>query len=248
MFFHEAVYDLNILVKQNMHVHSTFSGCAKKMMTLENIIKKSEEAGVEKIAITDHSSIYPSDNIKEQNKQLKKQMEGIKTNLQVLFGGELSAYGVNKFGESHETDMSLDYRLYTYNHYHQDFWEHPEEKTPRGYKRQAFDILTALFESGRADCIAHPFIGRFVDAFADKTEMTRAITDNELGDIMEKGFRAKVAWELNTGAIFGDPVFFRRYFQIGKELGVVFNFGTDAHHENGLNTVAFLRELKKILY
>ena len=42
MFFHEKTYDVDELVRHNMHIHTTFSGCAKPEMTVKNIIEEAE--------------------------------------------------------------------------------------------------------------------------------------------------------------------------------------------------------------
>lgn len=249
MFLHEATYDLEELAKHNLHVHTNMSSCAKPPMTVANIVNEAVNSGIEMIALTNHAPDGRFVDIMRNNENIREELKTCNTDkIKVLVSAELSAYGVNKYSNTFEEDMSLDYRLYTYNHYHVDFWEHPKERTAQGYKEHAFAVLTALFESKRADCIAHPFIGRFIKCCEDKTEIPRAITDNELGDIMEKGFKHKVAWELNTGALIGYPEFARRYFQIGKEIGVVFNLGTDAHRLDGINTFQFIDRLKKILY
>ena len=65
---------------------------------------------------------------------------------------------------------------------------------------------------------------------------------------MEKANRHEIAWELNVPAILGDPEFYHRYFQIGKEVGVVFNLGTDAHKLCNIDTKQFVEQLKNILY
>ena len=88
----------------------------------------------------------------------------------------------------------------------------------------------------------------YVKALADFHDVTKAFKDNEIGDIMEKAHKKEIAWELNVPAIFGDHDFFKRYFQIGREVGVVFNLGTDGHALENVDTKKFTEELKRILY
>jgi len=246
MFLHEPIYDLDILSRSNLHIHTNFSRCGKPEMRLCAILQEAEKSGLQRIALTDHSPIEGS--FLAQIHELKAQAAAIETPVKILFGAELSAYGVGKSSESFGIRAALDYRLYSYNHYHQEFWEFPQEQTPEGFREHAFAILRALFQTGEADCIAHPFYGRFLDALNDPKDATRAISDTQLGDIMREGTAAKVAWELNTGAIRTDPEFYRRYFAVGKEIGAVFNFGTDAHRLEGIDPKQFLPDLKRILY
>ena len=77
--------------------------------------------------------------------------------------------------------------------------------------------------------------------------MTQAITDRELGEIMALADAHGVAWELNTGALLGDPAFGRRYFRMGKEVGVRFYLGTDAHRLHQIDTQPLLESLQAIL-
>ena len=44
---------------------------------------------------------------------------------------ELSGYGIGKTLEGDKLRNALDYRLYSCNHYHLDFWEQAAEITPR---------------------------------------------------------------------------------------------------------------------
>jgi histidinol phosphatase-like PHP family hydrolase len=133
-------------------------------------------------------------------------------------------------------------------------WTYPEDLTAIGFWNHAKAILTQLFADKRADCIAHPFMWKTIREHItdggneDGTYVTRIIPDNELGDLLELGFRSSVAWELNKNAIKRDPVFYKRMFNLGKEIGVVFNYGTDAHTLAPVNTKEEIETIKSILY
>lgn len=244
MFFHEKTYDIDELVKCNMHIHTTFSGCAKPEMTVSNIIKTAKESGLSLIALTDHDNKNPVD---RQRKILLDEI-GDEKDIKVLVGGELSCIDIGKFLNDEECDLQMDYKLYTLNHFHVSFWGQPEDKSPRGYAVQMLKMTESVIEMRQADCFAHPFMAGYIHCFEDKHAVTRAYTDNELGDIMEKAHKKEIAWELNTGAVMGDPEFYHRYFQIGKEIGCVFNIGTDAHKLCNIDTHQFAERLKEILY
>lgn len=248
MFFHEKTYDIDELARQNLHLHTRFSRCAKPEMIAADIVKKAEECGLEMIALTDHNYPHKKNAVATQRLEILKELEDIETPVKVLVGAELSAYGIGKFADDIECDNSLDFRLYTTNHYHQDYWEHPEVITPRAYAEHMLAIMDCVIESGRADCFAHPFMAGYIHAFDDPHDVTRAFTDNEIGDIMEKANKSEIAWELNVPAVLGDPEFFHRYFQIGKEVGVVFNMGTDGHMLSRVDSKQFADDFKRILY
>lgn len=246
MYKTEATYDFEELAKRNLHIHTTHSPCAMPEMNVRAIIQEAENDNLEVISFTDHYNSTDFE-IMANNQKLRDQAAQCDTNVKILYSAELTAYGVGKFLDSIEVNRLIDYRLYAYNHYHMNYWEHPEEKTPRGYVQHAIDVLESLFKTDRADCICHPFTGRFIRCFDDRTLVTKAFTDNELGELLEKGKNSQVAWEINTAAIFGDPDFAKRYWNIGKEVGVVFNLGTDAHSLDYVGTSQYVEQLKKLL-
>ncbi len=248
MFFHEKTYDIDELAKYNLHIHTRFSTCAKPEMTAADIVKAAEASGLEMIALTDHNYITKRNAVAQQRYDILRELANVRTSVKVLVGAELSAYGIGKFADDIACDSSLDYRLYTTNHYHQGYWEHPEVKTPRAYAEHMLEIMDCVIESGRADCFAHPFMAGYVKAFDDFHDVTRAFADNEIGDILEKANKKEIAWELNVPAVLADPEFHHRYFQIGKEVGVVFNMGTDGHKLCNVDTKQFAEQFKKILY
>lgn len=248
MFLHEKTYDIDELARHNLHIHTRFSRCANKEMLARDIVKTAEAAGLEMIAMTDHNYITKQNAVAQQRYDILREIADLETNVKVFVGAELSAYGIGKFADDIACDNSLDYRLYTINHYHQDYWEHPEVKTPRAYVEHMLAIADCVIESGRADCFAHPFMAGYIHAFEDFHDVTRAFTDNELGDIMEKAHKHEISWEINVPAVMGDPEFHHRYFNIGREIGVVFNMGTDAHKLCNIDPKQFANELKKILY
>jgi histidinol phosphatase-like PHP family hydrolase len=246
LLYHEKTYDLSELARYNLHIHTTFSSCAKPEMELCRILQYAEKSNIKTIAITDHFNSR-NFNILANNNELKRQASSCHTNVKVLYGAELSAYGVNKYLDSLEINQELDYRLYSYNHYHLDFWEHPLDRTPRGYVNHGIEVLKHLIISGRADCIAHPFIGRFIKISDDKTLVTKEMKDKELGDILDLGRNHNVAWEINLGAVLGDPNFAKRYWNVGKEIGVVFHFGTDSHNLASIDTDKAVEQIRPLL-
>lgn len=249
MYFHEHTYDIDILARQNLHIHTNYSNCAKEEMIVRDIIDRAEKADLETIALVDH---FNTDNSNEQcierNGILRRQAQQTGTKLKTLFGNELSCYGVGKTLENEQVRKTLDYKLYACNHYHLDYWEQPEDTSPRGYAVHAYQVILSLLKSGKADCIAHPIVGNYVSAIGeDKCALTRAMTDNELGDLLTLAKEHKTAFEINISAIRGDPVFAKRMWSIGKEAGTVFNFGTDAHRLQFIDMKEIAQVAKEIL-
>ena len=231
MFVLERTYDFNELARHNMHTHSVFSKCAKPEMTLERMVMQAERCGLKTLAITDHSD--PGDDIDTYGNflLLKERLKNIRTPVRVLIGAELSAYGIGKYAEPYAVDKALDFASYSHIHYHLEAWGQPADRSPAGYAVHNLAVLEALFQTDRADNIAHPFSPNKMKFFneGEKAATLDTLSDNELGDVLEKGERAGCSWELHTPTFFRFPAFSKRFFLIGKEVGVHFCVGTDAH-------------------
>ncbi len=249
MFLLECTYDPDELARHNVHTHSVFSKCAKPEMTLEAMIRAAEEVGLRTLAVTDHSD--PQDDIDTYGNflVLKEKLAQIDTPVRVLLGAELSAYGVGKYAEPYEVDRALDFAAYSHVHYHLDTWDQPQDRSPRGYAQHNLAVLNALFETGRADHVAHPFSPCKMPFFdeAQKAQTLDCLTDNELGDVLEKGERAGCSWEIHTPTFFRFPAFSRRFFWIGREVGAHFALGTDAHTLAALSTQGIAERLRAVL-
>ena len=247
MFITEKIYDLDALTLMNTHMHTNFSLCARPEMVLKDMVKEAEAAGLKMIAVTDHSDPGSPIDVLGNTGKLREQLSAIDTDVRVLIGSELSAYGVGKFADSDELNAALDFRNYSCVHYHLGPWEHPEDRSPRGYAAHMLAVLRSLFEAGRADCVAHPFSPGKLKFFDEeqKKAMLDSLTDNELGDILEMGEKALCAWELHYPTFALYPDFSRRLYFIGKEAGVHFTFGTDTHSLAGISTAGCAEKMKK---
>lgn len=249
MFVTEKTYDIDEIVRNNMHTHSVFSKCAKPEMIFEDMIKAAENYGLDTLAITDHSD--PGDDIDSYSNFLyyKEKLKTIDTPVRVLIGAELSAYGVGRFAEAYEVDKALDYASYSHIHYHLSCWEQPEDRSPRGYAEHELAVLRSLFATDRADNIAHPFSPVKMKFFNDeeKAAVLASFSDNELGDILSEGENARCSWEIHTPTFLKFTDFSKRFFNIGKEVGVHFTLGTDAHTLAALDTRGLAERIRNAL-
>jgi len=210
-------------------------------MTLADILARAKSANLKIIALTDHN--HPGAPLLGDIRCLKNEMEKDDADIKVIFGAELSAYGIGKYSDSEEVNRQIDYRLYACTHYNLDYWEQPRDRSPRGYALHMLAVAHELIKSGRADCIAHPFATAYLKKkFQDPTVVTRSVTDAELNDILKLGKERGVAWEINTNVIARDKDFMRRYLTFGKSLGVKFYLGTDAHKLDQIDPKGFLSE------
>ena len=234
MFHRIPTYDPDELFRENHHIHTFLSRCGRREMTLEAIVAEAERAHLREIAITDHIHPYETPKLFRNRRVLTPKRDSMHTDVRVLLGAELSAYGEAKYTLRY-TDETTEFNLYAHNHYHMRGWEQPEDRSPAGYKEHCRRVLENVIASGKADCFAHPFADKYiVREFEDDYGFVRGCvtdlwTENELGDLMEKAKAKGAAWELNAKLFYDYTAFMKRYFHIGKEVGVCFLLGTDAH-------------------
>lgn len=253
MYFHEMTYNLCELFSQNLHIHTTFSGCAKPEMLVEAIMAEAERCGLTDIALVDHIQGDEEQKLAKNLPVLQKEVKELRTSVRVMVGAELSAYGVGLYSLKDNDSIQPEYRLYAHNHYHVKPWEHPEDPSPGSYKEHCKKVLRSVLVSGKADCIAHPFTDDYVAKFFPgdqkgvKDAMTSLWTENELGDLLTLGKQHEVAFELNMSSLLSRPDFARKYFRVGKEVGAVFNIGTDAHQLHRIDTFQFLEEFSRMV-
>lgn len=196
-------------------------------MTVANIVKSAESAGLETLALTDHH--YPKQDILKNVENIKHAVSSCGTKVKIYVGAELSAVGPGIYADSEEINRKIPYRLYAANHYHWGSWSHPLDRSPHGYAMHQSEILKKLVLSGRADCIAHPFQGVYLQGIIKDPELvTKTLADEEIASVLSLGL-GKTVWEINTRHLLKDIEFARRYISIGLELGVSFRLGTDAH-------------------
>lgn len=142
---------------------------------------------------------------------MEKQVDQFQPKIEVLVGAELSAYGVGKYSVSEEDNQRIKFRLYLTNHYHLDYWEHPNSKNPQAYAEHLLENTRALIISNRAHCIAHPFTGFYVrDNLHNFAMVSQAITENERADTLRLGTENSIVWELNKKMSLIEPKFFAK--------------------------------------
>ncbi len=249
MFFTQKTYDIDELAKCNLHIHTNFSGCAKEEMRFESIVRTAENAGLEMIALTDH--IYTPDDLPEfleSCELLKAKRDKLETNVKVLIGGEFSCYSVDEYTLK-GNPIDTEFRLYAQNHFHVTGWQQGADGTPESYKEVTKLMLHNLFKDKAADTIAHPFSGRYLVKSRGFTPdaVGNTWSENELGDILKEGHESGCAWEFNSGNVYSDPELIKKMYNLGKEIGVVFTIGTDAHKLDAIDTLDIATRLKRIL-
>ena len=97
MYIHAPCFNLDELARDNLHIHTSFSRCAKPEMTVENIFAEAARIGYRTIALTDHYN----DDIDDEEalrrlETLREQGQKLGEPCRVLYGMELSGYGISR--------------------------------------------------------------------------------------------------------------------------------------------------------
>lgn len=239
-------YDTDELVLYNMHMHlAPFSTCAKKEMRISDVIAECNKQGYKAVAFTNH--FHQCDcPMMSDNKKIKRAAEIYEKNFKLYFGMELSSVGMGQRLDTDEQNESLDYRLYACNHYQKPTWTHPEEKTAAGYIQHCYDNTKQIILSRKADAIAHPLHGTFIEDIPDNTAVTNGYSDDMIYELMLLASENDVAWELNLKSILTYPDLNRRFWNIGKQAGVTFVYGSDAHSLSALDICEAKQVLKSV--
>ena len=243
----EACYDLKELAQHNWHIHTVRSSCASPRLTVAAVAEAAETAGLKTVALVNHHH-RPGDELPDHHSSAATETADANSSSRLVLGAELSAYGIGKYADTASQNDRVSFRLYACNHYQLAHWEHPDDRSPRGYAEHMLQVLRILLPTNRADCIAHPFAIDYLTRCAHApAAITRAITDTELADVLELGRSHGVAWEINVDACLSDEPFARRYWRIGKRVGVTFLLGTDAHDLDEIDPAPMLGKLSHCL-
>lgn len=220
---------LRALADRNWHIHTTYSSCAAPEMTPEHVLAAVDRLGLESAALVDHH--HPCDSGLASNlASLAAAVSQCPHRAEVIVGAELSAHGIDRYPNSPDEIRDIAFRLYACNHYHIQGWEHPAMPSPAAYKDHMLATIRALIPTGRAHCIAHPFLGCYLSPYLENIQaMTRLFTDAELAELFALARRHGVAWEISTRHLVNDVPFARRYLAVGFAAGADFRLGTDAH-------------------
>ena len=253
MKLNEKCYDLDELFTRNFHIHtSPLSHCARKEMLPQAVISEAKKAGLKEIAITNHIQAYEEEKFLSSAAALADETTAYTDGIKVYIGAEFSAFAPGEYNFRDGECPERYFRMYSHNHYANDCWTQPQDRSALGYKRHCDEILSALIRSGKADALAHPFFDRYIVREFEEYgfhfgSVTDLWTDNELGDYFTLANAFGTAWELNIRLLPDYPAFARRYFNIGREAGAVFFIGSDAHTLEDIGTAPHKDEIKKLL-
>jgi histidinol phosphatase-like PHP family hydrolase len=241
--------------KLDNHIHTIYSGHADKDMTIGNIIKKAERAGLSRIAITEHAFDWhmgPKGNLSI----IRKEVARISTHVRIDIGLEIDPDTENP-GELHFNDFEKSeiYPVLVGFHGYPGVnrgWFEKINFTRREKNRiysKWLKIMHKLIENPKVDILAHP--GRII--------MQNSITDEFSGSILKDfqdlGAAArqyKVAFEINEALLSSIPTeklqkSYEQVIQIMIESDVKLSVGSDAHKLDKIGQFSHVSELAKCI-
>jgi len=224
----EQVPGGRLRLTHNLHVHSVVSNCAKPDMLIPDIAREAERCALETVAIVDHID-EAEDPAREALVAANRQIiEKLDTPVRVLAGTETTVVAPGRPAVSERTRRYLDIVLLAVNHYHLANVQHPAERTPRGYAEHHLLMIRSVAVLPAVDVIVHPFVhGKLRDL--DKQEILAAYDRPAMRDALAAMADHGVRLELNPGHVRAAPDFFSEVVRMGREVGLRFTMGTDAH-------------------
>ncbi len=226
-----------MISKLDNHIHTIYSGHSDKDMTVSNIIKKSEDIGLERIAITEHAFDWhmgPKGNLS----LIREELEQISTHLQVDVGLEIDPDTENP-GELHFNDFEKGeiYPVLVGFHGYPGVnkgWFEKLNFTRREKNRiysKWLKIMHKLIENPKVDILAHP--GRIIMQNGIVEEFSGRVLRDFYG-IAEAAKQYNVAFELNETLLNNISTkklqdSYDKIIQVMVDRKVKLSIGSDAH-------------------
>ncbi len=215
-------------VTHNMHVHSRVSLCAKPEMELEAVVGAAYHAGLDLIGLSDHID-EADDSAREALVLANRELVARSGSpVRVLVGTETTVLSPGRPAAGDGAREALDFVSVALNHYHLKNVEHPVERTPQGYAAHHLEMMRATIECPWVDIVVHPFLHGKLSA-ADHSRVLEAYDRREMRDTLELMAKQDVRMELNPGHVAHAPGFFAEVVEMGRQAGLRFVIGTDAH-------------------
>ena len=160
--------------KTDFHNHSNLSRYARKEMTVESMVRKFEEFGLEQAGISDH--LYPDGKILERFTFVKHEIEKQRRSVDVYVGAEVDMLYPGKLITDRENLDIFDYILIACSHYQLKDWVIPPLYFDyRTIAQSMFDFIMSATSFEYADIIAHPFDVRNLKNYREDFELEKAM-------------------------------------------------------------------------
>lgn len=220
------------ILSRDFHVHTNLSVCARKEMTVANIVRRAGRLGYRELGISDHLGGYttPAD-----LKKTRAKIAGLKTDVEVYLGCEMCVgpEGAPLFGPGEVA--FLDYVMVGVDHVIGDVPD-PAEK-PKAWLSGWVRRLERIIEScDGIDIIAHPL--RTLRRHYRGKPLMAHLPARRWEELTAGLAARKIAVELNDTIENHETCFdeIREFYTIAHEAGIKFSASSDAH---GLDRLGF---------
>lgn len=234
-------------IKHDFHIHTDRSICAERDAYAIEYIKAAKEIGLKKIGFADHfwddsytplnTGFYAPQNFAHVSTILDDIKNADTQGLEVYFGCEAEYSIKHGVGITEECAEKFDFIIVPNSHTHmtmpKEYYRAGNEALHLEFMIQAYyDILNSPV-SRYILSMAHPF--EAVACPYDNNILKKMITDDTFKRVFDATAEKNIAVEINTACfikhtpqtIVNTDDF--RMFNIAKECGCRFTFGSDAH-------------------
>ncbi len=218
----------------DMHIHTVHCGHAAADMTVENIVRRAEQVGLQQIAIAEHVWIY---NHLSKLDPLVREFDRIEPSIKVYLGVEVDVDPCYTDGRLSEPIPSKFRPLVVSTHAFPDsllMWYEDirvSKRTRRRLLNNWFAWVTAAVRRNDADVLAHPgvlisregpevrFEGEILDRFA---EFFAVMRDHGVAFELNEHVKRKFLSPEQRDSYYNLPA-------LAVELGVKLSIGSDSH-------------------
>lgn len=224
----------NPLCQWDFHVHTTISVCARKQMTVENILERAACIGYTKLGLSDH--VGQTGEQIDQILSLRDRFAN-QTGLACWLGCEIAPKEGGGFCQDEDTLARLDYCLVAPTHtIAPPDTETCSEQEVQIYLDSWLSLSRTCLDSILTDVIAHPLRG--LGSYWRGRPLITYLDRDSLAEIFKLMAERNVAMELNDTIENHETAYYeyREFYGMAAEAGVRFSPASDAH---GLDRLGF---------
>jgi len=208
----------------DFHVHTHYSKCARREMTIAAIVRAAGERGITRLGLSDHIDPYVDSAILSL---AAKELAAVESSVDVMIGCEGEILGVGCHCVTDDVRESVDFIAVAANHLHDSCVAQPEADDLVTVGKHYLKLFAYACTLDFADYIAHPM---FVYPRTYDPSCLDLIPDDELIGPLEMARDNGIAMEISPRALASDQMFFRmRFYALCKKIGLKFSIGSDAH-------------------
>jgi histidinol phosphatase-like PHP family hydrolase len=220
------------IMSRDYHVHTFRSVCARKEMTVRNIIRRAERKGYRELGISDHIGDYNSPAGLRRNRALIRR---VPTAVRVYLGCEMCVRPSGELAVPSEELGFLDYLMVGVEHVVGGCGSPVAD--PRRWLRDWIRRLERIIESrDRVDVVTHPF-NSLVGYYRGRPLLAHLPWrrwEELLGGLAQRGTAIELRDAIENFDTCYDAM--RQVYAIAKRCGVRFGIASDAH---GLDRLGF---------